>query len=74
MGDLNHLAKILIFLGLGALGIGVLLLFVGKIFPLGRLPGDFYYIKGNFSFYFPLATMLILSLVLTIMVNLIFRR
>ncbi|MGI6648003.1 MAG: DUF2905 domain-containing protein [Bacillota bacterium] len=74
MGDPNQLARLLIFLGLGVAGLGLLILIVGKVFPLGRLPGDIYYSRGNFSVYFPLATMLILSLLLTIAVNLFFRR
>ena len=41
--------------------------------PLGRLPGDFYVRRGNFSFYFPLATSIILSLLATLALAL-FRR
>lgn len=74
MGDINQIARLLIFAGLGICGLGLLLLLGGKIFPLGRLPGDIYYSKGNFTVYFPLATMLILSIVLTIVLNLFFRR
>lgn len=44
------------------------------LFNLGRLPGDIYFRKGNTSFYFPLATSIIVSLLLTIILNLIFRR
>ena len=35
--------------------------------PIGRLPGDFYVRRGNFSFYFPLATSIILSIILTLL-------
>jgi Protein of unknown function (DUF2905) len=41
--------------------------------PLGRLPGDFAVRRGNFSFYFPLTTSIILSIVLTLLFSL-FRR
>ena len=41
--------------------------------PLGRLPGDFYVKRGSFSFYFPLATSIILSILLTLLLAL-FRR
>ena len=41
--------------------------------PIGRLPGDFYVRRGSFSFYFPLATSIILSILLTIVFSL-FRR
>ncbi|WP_243664068.1 DUF2905 domain-containing protein [Rhodothermus marinus] len=41
--------------------------------PFGRLPGDFSWEKGNFRIYFPLGTMLLVSLVLTILLNLLLR-
>ena len=41
--------------------------------PIGRLPGDFYVRRGNVSFYFPLATSIVLSIVLTLIFTL-FRR
>ncbi len=57
--------KMLLLVG-GVLVVVGLLLTVGARIPgLGRLPGDIVYRKGNFSFYFPLATSLLLSLVLT---------
>lgn len=73
MDSLSSLAKLLIFAGFFFLVAGCLLLLLGKISPLGRLPGDIYYQKGNFSFYFPLVTCLILSLVLTLVFNLLRR-
>jgi len=66
--------KLLIIFGGIIVIIGVLMLFGGKIPFLGKLPGDIH-IKGkNFSFHFPLATSIILSIVLTVIVNLIFRK
>jgi predicted MFS family arabinose efflux permease len=59
---------VLIGLGIAALGLAVML---GV--PLGRLPGDFYVRRGNFSFYFPLATSIILSIILTLLLA-FFRR
>jgi predicted MFS family arabinose efflux permease len=59
---------VLIGLGIAALGLAVML---GV--PLGRLPGDFYMRRGNFSFYFPLATSIILSIILTLLLA-FFRR
>ena len=61
-------ALVLVGLGLAALG---LLIMLGV--PIGRLPGDFYVRRGSFSFYFPLATSIILSILLTIIFAL-FRR
>ena len=64
------MGKTLVFVGLGitVLGLAVML---GV--PLGRLPGDFYIRRGNFSFYFPLATSIILSILLTLVLA-FFRR
>jgi uncharacterized protein HemY len=54
--------------------VGGLLMAAGKIPGLGRMPGDILIQKGNFTFYFPVVTMIILSLLLTVIINLIFRR
>jgi DUF2905 family protein len=62
--------KLLVFVGLGIAGIGLLMM-LG--FPLFRLPGDFAVRRGNFSFYFPLATSIVLSILLTLLFSL-FRR
>ena len=59
---------ILVGLAIAALGLAVM---VGV--PLGRLPGDFYVRRGSFSFYFPLATSIVLSILLTLVLAL-FRR
>jgi len=42
--------------------------------PLGRLPGDFAFKRGNFSFYFPLATSILASIILTLLMMLFGRR
>jgi hypothetical protein len=54
--------------------LGVLLVLAGRIPFIGRLPGDIVYQRGNFTLYIPLMSMLILSLLLTILLNLLFRR
>lgn len=62
-------------LGKALLGIGILLAIVGGILliagrnglPLGRLPGDFAYRGKNFQVYFPLATSLLISVILTVL-------
>ncbi len=74
MNELSGLGKFLIILGTIIIGLGFLLTFIPKIPYLGRLPGDIYIKKGNFTFYFPLATSIILSILLTILLNLIFRK
>ena len=43
-------------------------------FPIGRLPGDFTFRRGNFSFYFPLATSILASILLTLLFMFLGRR
>jgi hypothetical protein len=59
-------AKFLIIAGLVMVGLGILWM-VGERFGLGRLPGDIVVERGNFKFYFPLATSLILSVVVSLL-------
>ena len=66
----QELGRMLIIVGAVALVAGLVLLFSDRIPFLGRLPGDVVVKKGNFTLYFPLATGLILSLILTILFNL----
>lgn len=53
---------------------GVLLIALGGRPPLGRLPGDISYRRGNTRVYVPLATSLLVSVVVTIVLNLLLRR
>jgi hypothetical protein len=62
--------KTLVLVGLVIAGLGLMMM-LGV--PLFRLPGDFSVKRGNFSFYFPLATSIILSIILTLILAL-FRR
>ena len=64
------MGKTLVLVGLGVAGLGLLMM-LGV--PLGRLPGDFYVKRGSVSFYFPFATSIVLSVILTIVLAL-FRR
>jgi hypothetical protein len=74
MFDLSGIGKILLIIGLVIAGIGVLFLLGGKIPWIGRLPGDFYYKGNHFTFYFPLATSIVVSIILTIIVMFISRK
>jgi hypothetical protein len=65
------MGRLLILLGLLIAGAG-LLITLGV--PLGRLPGDFSYRRGNFSFYFPLASSILASIILTLLMMLFGRR
>ena len=73
MEALPGLGRILIFIGVGIVALGLILTLVGRIPLLGRLPGDIVFRRGNFTLYFPLATSILLSLLLTVLLWL-FRR
>jgi hypothetical protein len=64
---MSDLGRLLMILGVVLLVVGGLLTLGGKIPWLGRLPGDFYVERDNFRFYFPLATSIVLSLVLSLL-------
>ncbi len=66
-----ELGKALVILGAALLIVGLLLLFAGKIPFLGKLPGDIIIRRQNFTFYFPLATSIILSLLISLILYLI---
>ena len=65
------MGRLLIVLGLLIAGVGLL---VTLGLPIGRLPGDFTIRRGNFTFYFPLATSIIASVVLTLIMMLFSKR
>ena len=64
------MGKLLLLVGLAIAGLGLVMM-LGL--PLFRLPGDFYVKRGNVSFYFPLATSIVLSIILTLLMA-FFRR
>jgi hypothetical protein len=74
MFDLSCLGRLLLVIGLVIAGIGLVLIFAGKIPWFGRLPGDFFWRGKNVSLYFPLATSILVSLILTLILWLIHRR
>jgi hypothetical protein len=70
----QFIGRFLIFLGLIVAAIGGLLLLSSKIPWIGRLPGDIIIQRKNFTFYFPLATSILLSLILTFLFWLLGKR
>ena len=69
-----QLWRLLVTAGAVLIGLGLLVLASNKLnLPLGRLPGDILVRRGGYSFYFPLTTCLIVSLVISIIIW-IFRR
>jgi len=75
MQGLESMGKLLILMGLFVLLVGVILTFAPKLrIPfLGRLPGDIRIEREGFSFYFPIVTCILLSIVLTLLLNVIVR-
>ena len=71
---MNELGRALIVLGIVMVVVGLALLLAGRAPWLGRLPGDISIQRGNWSFYFPLGTSILLSIVLTLLLWLIGRR
>jgi len=67
---LPQLGKILVLFGIILLVVGVVLIFVERIPFIGKLPGDFIYRKGNFTLYVPIVSMIVISILLTIILNL----
>lgn len=71
MGELRYIGWMLLVLGVLFLLLGTLMLLAGRFPFLGRLPGDIRIEREGFTFYFPLVTCLLLSLLLTALANLI---
>lgn len=75
MNDMfSQLGKALIVLGFFILLLGLIITFFPKFPYLGKLPGDIYVKKGNFTLYMPLATSIVISLVLTLILSLFSKR
>jgi len=64
------LGKLLVVVGLVIVGVGLLVM-LGA--PVGRLPGDITFKRGSFTFYFPLATSIVASILLTLLLSLLRR-
>ena len=72
---MQDLGRALIFLGVIIAIVGAVLYLSGRAnLPIGRLPGDITYRKGNFTFYAPLATSILLSIILSVIVYFLNRR
>jgi hypothetical protein len=72
---MEHLGRLLVVMGVVVALVGVALMFGPRLpFRLGRLPLDFHYQRDNFSFFFPLGTSILLSVLLTLVLSLLHRR
>jgi len=63
---MGHWGRFFIILGIGFIALGGMILFMPRISGLGKLPGDIEFHRGNFSFYFPLTTSIIISILLSL--------
>jgi len=70
MLESQQIGKILIFAGIFVVILGLLFFFGDKIPFLGKLPGDIYIKKKNFTFYFPIVTSILLSLIISLIIYL----
>jgi hypothetical protein len=69
----TDIGKLLLIVGLVLAAVGALLFFAGGRVPLGRLPGDVVWRRGNTTVYFPIVTCIIVSLVVTLILSLVRR-
>ena len=70
---MDGIGKALIFVGIAIAVLGLAFVLAPKIPLLGKLPGDLVFRRGDATFYFPLATSIIVSIVLTVLLNIAFR-
>ena len=70
---MEDIGKIMIYAGIALAIIGTALYFGSKVLPLGHLPLDFKWESGDSGVYFPLGSCIVISIVLTIILNLLFR-
>jgi len=71
---IESLGRLLIYIGVIIVLIGGFFVLVAKVPWFGRLPGDIVYHREGLTIYIPIATMILVSIVLTIILNVIFRR
>ena len=71
---MHDLGKSLIVVGVLIVVVGAVLMLAGRVPWVGRLPGDIYIQRGNWSFYFPVVTSLVVSVLLTLLFWLFGRR
>jgi hypothetical protein len=72
--DMSELGRVLLIMGIVIAAVGAVLLVAGRVPGLGRLPGDIHIQRGNWTFYAPLGTSIVLSLLLTLIFWILGRR
>ena len=71
---MSSISKTLIIFGIILIAVGIVLQIVPKIPWLGKLPGDIYIKRGDFSFFFPISTCIIISVVVSLIFYLLGKR
>jgi hypothetical protein len=72
--DFTSFGRLILLVGLAIAVVGLIVMVVGRVPFLGRLPGDIYVQRGNGSFYFPIVTCILISVIATVVLNLLSRR
>lgn len=70
----SNTGKLFILIGVLFILVGVFIIFSPRIPYFGKLPGDVYIKRGNFTFYMPLATSLVISLVFTLILTILSKK
>jgi low affinity Fe/Cu permease len=71
---IESLGRMLIYIGVVMVLIGGFFILVARVPWFGKLPGDIVYRRDGFSLYIPFATMILVSLMLTLLMNIVWRR
>ena len=74
MFDMGSLGKVLVLLGVISIVFGTIFMLGGKLTWFGRLPGDIYIQKKNLTFFFPLTTSILVSIIISLILILLRRR
>lgn len=70
---MTNIPKLLITVGVILIVLGILWQVGGRFFPIGKLPGDIFFKKGNTTFYFPIVTSIVLSVVISLILYIVGR-
>ena len=71
---MESLGRMLLYIGIVTVLIGAFFILVAKVPWFGRLPGDFVYRREGVTIFVPVATMILVSLILTLLLNIVWRR
>lgn len=71
---MESLGRMLLYIGIVTVLIGAFFIMVAKVPWFGRLPGDIVYRREGLTIFLPIATMILVSLILTLLLNIVWRR